>query len=85
MSLPKRPVLSEAIPNNSFSSPEEAAIKGPYWYMTVGAGLETDQYGSIQIDGSSAIEPSAMLYGPNGYVGLGNGLVIDNQGEIVVD
>jgi hypothetical protein len=85
MALPKRPELKDAIPNDTFSSPEQTAIKGPYWYMTLGSGLESDGEGSIQISGSTSSSPTAMVYGPNGYVGLGTGLVLNNEGNIVVD
>lgn len=85
MTLPKPPSRSVAIPNDPFSSPEVTSIKGPYWDMPIGAGLESDEYGSVQVTEATPSDPSAMVYGPNGYVGLGTGLVINENGELVID
>lgn len=82
MTLPRRPERSAQVPNNPFSSPEVTSIKGPYWYMPIGDGLEADEYGSIQIEGEDSSEPSAMLYGSNGFVGLGTGLEIGPDGSV---
>jgi len=82
MTLPRRPKLTNPIPNTPFSSPEVTSIKGPYWDMALGAGLEPDGKGSIQTDGSEPSEPSTYLYGPNGFVGLGTGLEIGPDGSL---
>jgi hypothetical protein len=82
MTLPKRPERSSPVPNDPFSSPEVTEIKGPYWNMALGSGLESDGSGSIQTDGSTPSEPSAYLYGPNGFVGLGTGLEIGPDGSL---
>lgn len=84
-SLPKRPERTAPIPNDPFESPEVTSIKGPYWNMALGSGLEADPYGSVQTDGSTPSEPSAMLYGPNGYVGVGTGLQVGSEGELSLD
>lgn len=83
--LPKRPERSVPIPNEPFESPAVASIRGPYWDMPLGSGLESDPYGSVQTDGSTPSEPSAMLYAPNGLIGVGTGLVIDAEGELSLD
>lgn len=83
--LPKRPERTAPIPNEPFESPDSAAIRGPYWDMPLGAGLEVDPYGSAQTDGSTPSEPSATLYAPNGLIGVGTGLVIDADGELSLD
>jgi hypothetical protein len=80
--LPKRPERSAPIPNEPFDSPEVTSIKGPYWDMALGSGLEPDPYGSIQTSGSSPSEPTAYLYGPNGFAGVGAGLQIGPNGEL---
>lgn len=82
MTLPRRPERSAQVPNNPFSSPEVTSVKGPYWYMSLGEGLESDGNGSVQIDGAEPSEPSAYLYGPSGFVGLGSGLEIGSDGAI---
>lgn len=82
MSLPKRPERSAPIPNDPFDSPEITAIKGPYWDMPLGPGLEADPYGSVQTFGSEPSEPTAMLYGPNGFVGVGTGLQLGANGDL---
>lgn len=82
MTLPKRPELSDPIPNPKINSSNETLIKGPYWYMSLGPGLESDGQGSVQITGSVPSEPSNFLYGPNGYVGLGTGLELGSNGEL---
>ena len=79
MTLPKRPERSTPVPNEPFSSPEVTSIKGPYWDMQIGSGLEADGQGSIQTDGSSPSAPSAVVYGPNGFVGIGTGLVVSDE------
>ncbi len=81
---PKRD-FSQDIPNNPFSSPEVHALKGPYWNMPIGDGLEVDNFGSVQTDGATPSDPSAYLYGPNGMVGVGTNLLISEDGEFVVD
>lgn len=85
MTLPKRPERTVPVPNEPFSSPEVTSIKGPYWDMALGAGLEPDGQGSIQTDGSSPSDPSAMVYGPNGFVGVGTGLTITEEGYLDQD
>ena len=85
MTLPRSPRNSDPIPNQPFSHPDVATIRGPYWQMPLGSGLEADPYGSVQIDGSTPQDPAYVLYGANGWVGVGNGLTIDSEGEFVVD
>ena len=82
MTLPNKPYIGNQIPNQPFSSPEVTSVKGPYWDMPIGPGLEADGQGSIQTDGSTPSEPSAYLYGPNGFVGLGSGLEIGPDGSL---
>lgn len=82
MTLPRKPGRSQPIPNDPFDSPEVTTIKGPYWDVPLGSGLESDPYGSVQITGSDPSEPTAMLYGPNGFVGVGAGLQIGTEGEL---
>ena len=82
MPLPKRPERSAPVPNQPFSSPEVTSIRGPYWDMALGEGLEADGQGSVQTLGSTPSEPSAMLYGPGGFVGLGSGLEIGPNGQL---
>ena len=72
--------LSDQIPNQPFNSPEVSEIKGPYWNMPLGNGLESDPYGSVQISGSNPVEPQQVLYGSNGWVGIGAGLEIGSDG-----
>lgn len=85
MNLPKPPQRSVAIPNGPFYSPGVTSIKGPYWDMPIGAGLESDGLGSVQITGSTPSEPYVMLYGPNGYVGVGTGLTVSSEGYFEQD
>lgn len=82
MTLPKRPERSESIPNQPFASPEVTSIKGPYWYMALGSGLEADEQGNIQITGGTPSEATAYVYGPGGFVGLGTGVSINQEGDI---
>lgn len=82
MALPKRPTLNVPIPNYKVGGSDQSQIKGPYWYMNVGDGLEVDGQGSLQIAGSEPSDPSAYLYGPNGLVGVGTGLELSPEGEL---
>lgn len=82
MPLPRKPERSAPIPNQPFDSPEVSTIKGPYWDMPLGSGLEDDGQGSVQTTGSTPSEPSAYLYGSNGFVGLGAGLQLGPNGEL---
>lgn len=84
MSLPRRPERSQPIPQQPFSSPEVSLLQGPYWDISVGNGLEVDNQGSLQLEGSESSAPTAYLYGPNGFVGLGTGLELGSNGEIKV-
>jgi hypothetical protein len=61
MALPRKPEHSTPIPNDPFESPEVTSIKGPYWDMPLGTGLEVDPYGSAQIAGSKPSKPAAIL------------------------
>lgn len=84
MAIPRpRKNFDEPIPNESFSSPEVHSLKGPYWDMPIGPGLEFDPYGSVQTAGSTPSNPTNLLYGPNGFVGVGTGLEIDAEGNFV--
>lgn len=85
MSLPKPPHYSEPIPNEPFSSPEVTSIRGPYWNMPIGSGLQADSYGSIQISGDPPSDPAITVYGPNGEVGVGSGLIVSQEGYLEVD
>lgn len=85
MTLPQRPERTAPVPNEAFSSPEVFSIKGPYWDMPLGSGLEADGQGSIQTDGSSPSAPSAVVYGPNGFVGVGTGLAVTEEGYLDQD
>lgn len=84
MTLPRRPERSNPVPNEPFNSPEITEIKGPYWNMPLGSGLEADPYGSVQTTGSTPSEPKSVLYGPNGWVGVGAGLGVNFEGELMV-
>lgn len=82
MPLPRLPRdISKSTPNEPFDSPEVYAIRGPYWDMPIGPGLEFDPYGSVQTEGSPPSNPGNMLYGPSGWVGIGTGLQIGVEGE----
>lgn len=50
--------------------------------MPIGDGLEVDNQGSVQTEGSTPSEPSAYVYGPNGFVGLGTGIEIGPDGSL---
>lgn len=80
--LPRKPERSQPIPNEPFESPEVTTIRGPYWSMPLGSGLESDGQGSIQTSGSEPSAPTAYLYGTNGFVGVGTGLQIGAEGEL---
>lgn len=82
MTLPKPPEKTVAIPNGAFYSPEVTSIKGPYWYMPIGSGLEADGQGSIQVTGQTPSNPYYMIYGPTGDVGVGTGLTISSEGYL---
>lgn len=85
MTLPRRPELSDPIPNPAITSGStEYALKGPYWDISVGNGLEVDEQGSLQLAGSDPSASKAYLYGPGGFVGLGTGLEISADGSLQV-
>lgn len=81
MGLPKRPERTSPIPNEPFESPEVKTVRGPYWDMALGSGLEADSNGSVQTNGSEPSEPLNTLYGTNGLVGVGTGLTVGASGE----
>lgn len=84
MTLPKRPPLTDPIPNYPIPlTPETFFVNGPYWYARVGEGLSVDSEGSIQLVGEASEPATSYLYGPNGILGVGTGLTLSN-GEFSV-
>jgi hypothetical protein len=77
--------LTLTTPNEPFSSPEINTLRGPYWDMPIGEGLEVDYNGSVQTDGSTPSDPLDTLYGSQGLVGIGSGLYVDNNGNLTID
>ena len=81
--LPKRPERSAPIPNNPFESPEVTSIKGPYWYMELGEGLELDPDGNIIApDGTGdTISDQATINSSYFSAGIGKGLGVVGGSE----
>lgn len=85
MTLPRRPELSDPIPNPAVTSGStEYALKGPYWDISVGNGLEVNNEGHLQVEGAEPLTPEYYLYGTNGFLGLGNGLELGTDGSLQV-
>lgn len=83
MALPRKPERSAPIPNEPFESPEVSSIRGPYWDMTLGEGLELDSDGSIIApDGTgNTISDQATINSSYFTAGIGKGLGVVGGNE----
>lgn len=84
MTLPKRPIINNPIPNEPIAdAPEQYTIKGPYWDVAVGDGLEVDSSGTLTcLTGLGSGSDAAVLAGTWWPMEIGNGLLINSEGQL---
>lgn len=85
MTLPKRPPLSDPIPNNIIAdAPRQYSIKGPYWDMVIGENLEVGENSELTYpDGSGDGNGSVLLRATWWPMGIGAGLDVNEDGKLV--
>lgn len=81
MSLPKRPPLTDPIPNEKIApAPEQFAVKAPYWDAILEGDLTVDADGKLAlIGGEGDGDPNATVKGAYGSMPLGPGLTFDGN------
>jgi len=84
MTLPKRPYWADPIPNDNFTNiPEEYTLKGPYWDVLVGEGLDVTPEGSLTSpSGSGSGNENAVIAGTWWPAPIGEGLTINEDGQL---
>ncbi len=85
MTLPKRPPISEPIPNSNIPNvPEQYTVKAPYWDAVVSGNLSVSADGSLELTtGEGDGNPNVTVLGPYWHMPLGAGLDINENGELV--
>ena len=85
MTLPKRPPLTNPIPNEKIASaPEQYAVKGPYWDAVLEGDLTVDSNGFLILEGGYGDgDPNGLVQGSYGSMPLGQGLSLSDDGYLI--
>jgi hypothetical protein len=84
MALPKRPPLTNPIPNSNIANgPEQYTVKAPYWDAPVEGGLVVTPDGFIELEGGEGGGNSDIsIKGPWWNMPIGQGLTVNNQDQL---
>lgn len=84
MTLPKRPIINNPIPNETIAdAPEQYTMRGPYWDVLVGGGLDVNSDGELTCPtGLGSGSDAAVLAGTWWPMGIGEGLTVNGDGQL---
>lgn len=80
--LPKRPPISDPIPNANIANvPEQYTVKAPYWDAPIADGLIVSSEGALELEGGEGGgDPNVTVKGAWWNMPIGQGLqVVDDK------